>query len=175
MLAPSRARLEGRWRRLRYRSRKPRPWEGFILQREAWGRRRAVAAGKSDEAPVAPFTAASRLRPAIAQSVACGEKLPPASAPALPPHPRWARHDPRKRLLAALRELARDCDLDGVGLAAALLGRFGSSAARSDDHNRRFQIPNSGPKSLCDANNSGNSGAGQGFSDGLKPALPRPE
>ena len=63
VLAPSRARLEGRWRRLRYRSRKPSPWEGWILQREAWGRRRAVAAGKPDEAPSAPSPAASGPRP----------------------------------------------------------------------------------------------------------------
>src|SRR5215831_7646327 len=43
--------LEARRRRLGYNSRKPSPWEGWILQREAWGRRRAVAAGKPDEAP----------------------------------------------------------------------------------------------------------------------------
>jgi hypothetical protein len=130
VLAPSRARLEGRWRRLRYRSRKPSPWEGSILQREAWGRRRAVAAGKPNEAPLAPSPAASGLRPSIAQSVASGEKLPEASPPALRQHPRWARQDPRKRLLVALRELARDCDLDGVGLAAALLGKFAENTGQ---------------------------------------------
>jgi hypothetical protein len=45
-------------------------------------------------------------------------------------HPRWARQDPRQRLLAALRELARDCDLDGVGLAAALLGKFAENVGQ---------------------------------------------
>jgi len=32
--------------------------------------------------------------------------------------------------VAGLRELARDCDLDGVGWAAALLGKFAASAGQ---------------------------------------------
>jgi hypothetical protein len=56
------------------------------------------------------------------------EMLLQASPPALRQPLPLGQQDPRKRLLAALREVARDCDLDGVGLASALFRRAVESA-----------------------------------------------
>ncbi len=69
-LLPPDDRLEGRWRRQRFRSRKPSPWEQWILEEEARRRGRRTAGEKPDEANARPAHVPPRLLPPVAQSVA---------------------------------------------------------------------------------------------------------